>query len=362
MRLLAIAADSNAAVRFRQIARCNPGMTWDCVTVREDAVGELYDWTKRAHHLALRDRWVEATPQGEVLPDILALSYERACGALALPLNEKFLWYAPALLEMVSALRQALSAWEQQHYDALVLWSQWCWYNEVAKGWARERGIPIIYVERASFPGMLIVDGTGLAEGHSDLELYAGMTVGDEDYRNWLSLATSQAIEPQRLTTPGQVRQALKGRRTTFVPLQMPYDTNMVFRAGAICTNDGLLDWVDIHRKADEQIIVKKHPADWFTSPAALEAKCAALDFRLVDFAVHPLLEQVDHVATINSQVGIEAWMHGVPVTFLGQPSFRLAGLTPQRNIEALLAYYIAPAQFTQRAREIIARQKGGAA
>jgi hypothetical protein len=51
--------------------------------------------------------------------------------------------------------------------------------------------------------------------------------------------------------------------------------------------------------------------------------------------------------------------MHGVPVTFLGQPSFRLGDLSPRQNIEALLSYYIAPAQFAQRAREIIARQKG---
>jgi len=322
---------------------------------------ELMDWASWSHDLALRDRWPQPRPQGRMISDLPYLQYERACSELDLPMLHKFFWYAPQIEEMVEALVIMLQSLGSE-YDGIALWSEWCWYNEVAKQWARECGLPVIFVERATFPGMLIVDGTGLSMGRSDLSLFARSPMEDDEYRDWLSLATCQAIEPQRLTTPGQVAEVIRDRPTVFVPLQMPYDTNMVFRAGHVNTNDKLLDWVDVHRKADEQVVVKKHPSDWFTDPARLAAKCVELGFVLVDFATHPLLEQVSEVVTINSQVGVEAWMHEVPVQFLGEPGFVLEGLSPRENIEALLAYYIAPAAFAQQAREIIERQKGDTA
>lgn len=367
MRLLAIVADQSIAARVRHIAQCNPEIEWDCVTIRDDAAVQPTEWCERVHHMALRDRWLAEEPQEPHLPEHEHLQFERAALALELPMGAQWFHYSPALVYMADTLMAVLDTFPGDTYDAMVLWGEGGWYNEVAQWWARGNGLrvngaPVVYVERGSFPGMLVVDGTGLQEGHCDLPLYERYEVAPETVQRWLSVATWQAIEPQRATTPGDVTRLLQGRETVFVPLQVPYDSNMIMRADGVHTNHGLLEWVAEHR-AGKQVIVKKHPVDLFTSNEKLVAKCQELGFGWTDYAIHPLLEQVAEVVTINSQVGVEAWMHGVEVTWLGQPAFRLASVPAWRNLEILrFGYYVEPACFAERVRAILLRQKGGRA
>jgi hypothetical protein len=363
LRLLAVVPDSNAAVKLRHIARYNPDCQWQCITVRDDAVGQLYDWVNHfggVHHLAIRDRWVV---EGEVEcgpnPYNSSLIYEAEVACLNVPMVSKFWQYSLALRDLAVVLSSMLSEWALYDYDAMVIWGERCWYNEMAKRWAHCRGLPVIFVERAAFPGMFIVDGTGLSDGCSDLEWYEGARAPEGEFQPWLSAMTLQGIEQQRPTTPAQVREVIPIGRTIFVPLQMPFDTNMVFRTeGGINTNEALLEWVAKHRPG-QRVVVKRHPSDWFTDEARLVAKCAELGFTLVDFAVHPLLEQVQEVVTINSQTGVEAWMHGVDVTWLGKPGFMLEGLQPEEMLQVLRwGYYVEASRFGERVREILARKK----
>lgn len=358
MRLLVLVPNSSPALWLRHVARWNPDLTWDALIVRDEAVGELYDWCETVRVLGVRDRWLGLDPPDtEAVPDLPHLQYERACCGLDLTLVGQF-WHHAHLPDMADMLRGMLERWFPGEYDAVVLWNETGWHNETAKLWAQERGLPVIFVERASFPGMLVVDGTGLREECCDLERYGETRVAPEIMRAWLSVGTRQSIETQRVTTSGEVHRLLGGVKTTLVPLQVPYDTNMVFRAGVVNTNDALLEWAAANH-VTEQVVVKRHPVDIFTDQERLEAKCEELGFLLTDYAVQSLLEQVDRVLTINSQVGVEAWMHEVPVTFLGRPAFRM-NKHPQRNLEVLrFGYYVEPVGFGARVREIIERKNG---
>jgi hypothetical protein len=361
LRLLAVVPDSNAAVKFRHLARYNPSTRWDCITIRDEATTQLYDWADTVHHLCLRDRWFTDVPFAGCLPNIPELAYERAVAQLDLPLVTNFMHFPEALLDPCEVLNTMLTRWTARHYDALILWGERCWYNEVTKAWAqmwsKDAPLPTVFMERTVFPGMFTVDGTGLSAGHNDLPLYRDVRMETDEFAAWVSGMTLTGVEQQRPTTAAEVRQLLPPGKTIFVPLQMPFDTNMVFRAeGGVNTNEALLDWVARHRPG-MRVVVKKHPGDWFTDAGRLAAKCEELGFLLVDFAIHPLLEQVQEVVTINSQVGIEAWMHGVPVKWLGEPGFKLEGVTGAEMLQVLRkGYYVVPGEFGGRVREIIKR------
>ena len=170
-------------------------------------------------------------------------------------------------------------------------------------------------------------------------------------------MAPWQNIASQPRTTIGMAKQATDNKPSVFVPLQVSVDTNMIFRTDAIRNNYGLLEYV---RTAypDHQIIVKKHPGDGFTSDEVLMAYCDAHGMALVNMATHSLLQCVDKVVSINSQVIIEAWMHGLRPEILGQPAF---DLPDEEDKDALLytlrfAYYIEPWQFTERLKRIVGR------
>jgi hypothetical protein len=361
LHILAVVPDSNAAVKFRHIANYNPEVKFDCVTVRAEANTQVFnDWTESVHHLCLTDRWFDGSPDVEEVPNLPGLEYEHAVTSQPISMVGQYMHYTPHLPDLCEVFVEMLSVWGHGEYDAMVLWNDRCWYNEFAKQWAQERTLPVVYCERTVFPGMFIVDGTGLDSGHSDLARYQGVRAPNVDaYESWESAMTLCGVEQQRPTTVAQVCEVVRqdGIPTVFVPLQMPYDTNMVFRTGGdVIGNRSLLSWVHKHRQG-QRVLVKKHPGDWFTIDEELEALCSDLGFTLCDFAIHPLLECVDEVVTINSQVALEAYMHDVPVTFLGQPSFVLEGLTGRETLQVLRwGYYVEPAGFGKRVAEIIKR------
>jgi hypothetical protein len=359
LRLLAVAPGSGALVRYRHLKQSNPDTTWDCVVVREEAFHEVYDWTDNpVVDLALTDRWpVDGEQQSIDFEGHPYLAYEQACVDLRSPLVTKTLWYSGDLPEMAMKVQEALEAFPFD-YDGLVLWNDRCWYNEAAKDWAMVHDLPVIYVERATFPGMLVVDGTGLDAGHNDLELYRHLRADDEELRRWLSMAILQTNEAQPETTAGVVRNVIGNDPFVFVPLQVPYDTNLIFRAGEGGNNETLLRYAETIAQDGEKVVVKQHPRDWFTFGPYLNSVCHFFGLQLVDLGIHALLEQASKVVTYNSQVGIEAWMHGVEVEWLGEPAFVLDGLTPVENLAMLrFGYYVEPWQFGDRVRSILARK-----
>jgi capsule polysaccharide export protein KpsC/LpsZ len=136
--------------------------------------------------------------------------------------------------------------------------------------------------------------------------------------------------------------------------MQVPVDTNMIFRTEDIHNNYGMLEYVRA-KYPEHQIIVKKHPADGFTCPEKLQAYCDEHGLTLVNMATHSLLQIVDHVVSVNSQVIVEAWMHGLRPEILGQPAF---DMPDEPDKEALLytlrfSYYIEPWQLTERLKWI---------
>jgi hypothetical protein len=126
---------------------------------------------------------------------------------------------------------------------------------------------------------------------------------------------------------------SLRGRRTFFMPLQDPLDevSNLRFLSieefvlGAL---DGL--------STDDCLFIKKHPVDATMATGKLLSSVKD-DPRVIltDAPIYDLFRVSDAVVTLNSGVGFEALLAGLPVVAAGKSDYNLAAKTVESR-EAL--------------------------
>ena len=93
---------------------------------------------------------------------------------------------------------------------------------------------------------------------------------------------------------------------------------------GETCYLDRLTMLRGVCEAVDGPVVVKPHPRDTDPgTPAMLAELCAAYPHLRVSTAnIHDLIAAADRVVTINSAVGIEAYLHRKPVILCGQSDF----------------------------------------
>jgi len=355
LKVLAVVPDGNVMDRLRIYSQWNVDLEWHLIMVRPDAALEPTDWVERVHHLQIEDRsLLDSVP--EAFPDLEHCQYERACHAIRDPFVVKWPLYDHEAIENgILRLRNKLMAMGPA--DLIVTWGERCWYNEVAIAFAQEVGVPVCRLERATFPGTIVADGTGLEQGRTDLPSCHRVSEMEafpyEQLETWLSIAVWQSVEQQQRTTRGMVEVYTDNRPTVFVPLQVPFDTNIVFRSEGF-GNFELLEYVAAKYK-DCRVLVKVHPGDAYSNSQHVAAYCADKGWELLPYSSQALIAASDLVVSINSQCIIEAWMHAVDVDIIGKPAF---DLPEEPDKQALLytlrfAYYIEPWQLTTRLSQI---------
>ena len=219
--------------------------------------------------------------------------------------------------------------------DTLATWNERLWYNEVT---ANVCGGRVICMERGPIVGTFIVDGTGLDDGRNDFQQHVWPRWAEKAFtcldshaiEEWLDRYESsrQTLEGQECWVgPDTLRHSLQGAHRVdplvFAPLQVPLDTNVVFRGAS---NERLMDFVG--GNAGVQSLVKRHPGDKWTRDKWLESNCDRLGIGLRDDNVISLIGAADCVVTMNSQVGIEALIRGKPVGVLADAYWSGCGVT----------------------------------
>jgi len=127
-----------------------------------------------------------------------------------------------------------------------------------------------------------------------------------------------------------------RGRRTFFFPLQDPLDEvsrlSFVSRAEIIRCFQAAL-------RPDDVLIIKRHPVDR-TSSTTLMLASLADDSRICvsNAPIHDILKVADLVVTVNSGVGFEALLAGVPVVMCGLSDYNPATHTVRSAPELLEA------------------------
>jgi len=245
--------------------------------------------------------------------------------------------------------------------EVMVTWGERCWYNVVASRVAAELGVRHVRLERAAFPGMLLVDGDGLDYGTSEItERYRNHTLSGCELsalQEWAAIASAQTIECQGASPMSRLLELVGDQKFVLVPLQVPFDTNMVFRTvGEVTTNLELVDYAVEHYGSDHTILVKQHPADQFSYQERLFWECHKRGATLVDHGLSDLLDGTEKIVSMSSQVVIDGALRGVPFELVGSPGFwpKVGHVDVKRWLHTLrFEYFISPIRFTGRLRDL---------
>ena len=227
--------------------------------------------------------------------------------------------------------------------DVVVTWNDRLWYNEVTVSTCVA---DIVRMERG-ISNRFVVDRVGLDEGCNEFQRYVWperSVTADEQVRarEWIDEyfkgKTSLERQPRQASVDSIKERLGPGDRPiVFAPLQVPLDTNVIFRGAS---NEELLEFV---ADGDYVAIAKRHPGDKWTRQDWLEGRCAELGVTLVDDHVFSLIHACDCVVTMNSQVGIEAAMHGKPVGMLAGAYWKGTGVTVDHpeSVDDVLAHTV---------------------
>jgi len=366
MKVLAVVPDLTILNILRRVASYNPGIDWHVIVVRSDAADEPVEWASACERMMIADRILipmppEPPPAGV---DDELFAYEVACTQMCFSVIKWYFEYDWGALRSAAHRLENLVDAGLGAADCLVLWGERCWYNVVAKRTAQHLGWPVLHLERASFPGMFVADPSGLDQETNTLSAHYLANEMDSakevELGAWLPLASLQTIEPQAEGFMGDLLGKINSQLpSVLVPLQVPFDTNMVFRAPGVHRNMALVERVMEMYPSGDTVLAKFHPADRFSDRDKLFWECRRRGVYLIEHGLYDLLGIAEHVVSINSQVVVDAAIRGVPFTTLGDPGFipNVPDLDIRRWLHTLrFRYYVGPHQIGSRITEATER------
>ncbi len=214
-------------------------------------------------------------------------------------------------------------------------------YVALEDGWVRS-----LQPGPNELPRSLVIDRTGIhydATGPSDLERMIATSAGTLDRETVMRAERGMArlrgeaiakYNDAPMLDAGALGLAPRGIRRRVLMADQTYGDAAVTTCGAdMRTFERMLIAARTENR-DAEILIKIHPEVARGLKRGYLAGCAAThDVRVIAEPVNPwsLIELVDHVYVVSSQLGFEALMAGVPVTCFGTPFYAGWGLTDDR-------------------------------
>lgn len=258
------------------------------------------------------------------------LTFVAAARAMGTTPQERDRWIAERVLQGFDELVAALNP------DAVLVWNGWRLPQAALVRAAKSRQLPIVYLERGLVPDTLFIDRRGV---NAASELARWQPNGDATEtaaaREQARYTRRVLVESGRTIVPhGQAMQpaALRAQlgippkhRVVLLPLQIDSDSNLRAHSPLFAGMQSLLQAVEreVARLSNVSLLVKTHPEDPTPPPATAAASIVARDVALAT-----LLHIADVVVTVNSTVGFEALLHGIPVVVAGRAVYGGKGFT----------------------------------
>lgn len=190
---------------------------------------------------------------------------------------------------------------------------------------ARERGIPLLFLEKGAFPSTVLVDDQGVGP----LSLYgdalrwdnAGRKLSADEqatldaFRTRFRSQRASAWEQPKAADDLRARLGLsKNQGILFVPGQVRHDANTVLYSPCYPDNESFLrHLLAASEGLDLFVLAKPHPKE-SRDEGHLAALLKGRGAWLPELNVHDALEACNLVACLNSTVGLEALLYDKPV------------------------------------------------
>ncbi len=269
--------------------------------------------------------------------------FEARSGSQVLPLRAAADDYPPRLVRFLDGAWQILCARYRPH--ALIVLNGQTAMARTLVACAKKTRCPVWYWENGLLPETLVFDRDGV----NALSSVAGWgRVDDWDYqprrqhaeaftawyREWRRNGET-LVKVGQASTAGAVRAGLRitpERRVILVPLQVETDTNIILHSPAFHDMQGFADFLQraVAGRPDIVLLFKDHPKrvrQQQGGPPPLRLDDSRHRY-VAEGHLHSLLGASDAVITINSTVGFEALLRGMPVICCGRSTYSGKGLT----------------------------------
>lgn len=228
---------------------------------------------------------------------------------------------------------------------------------------ARKFGIPCFFLENGLLPDTLVFDSTGVnygshMAGENWLHLSHPQPTIDEKKR--LDKYKEKLIASSRTLLPTgqefgkeQILKALnipEGKKIIMVPLQDENDTNIVYYSPIFKQMEIFVRETGKIFAGDENtfLIVKEHPQRNPEVAKRSAAECTGNMRYVNDISLPSLLGITDLVICLNSTVGLEALLRGIPVTAFAKSTYAEKGFT----YDAFKERNTSPSEFKSKASQ----------
>lgn len=268
--------------------------------------------------------------------------FEARSGARVLSLPAVAAGYHRQLVRLLDGFWQILCA-RYRPCAMIVLNGQTAMARTLVAGAGKAR-CPVWYWENGLLPETLVFDRDGVNAASSaarwgrvddwgyqptrqQTEAFAAW------YREWRRNGET-LVNAGRASTAGAVRAGLRitpESRVVLVPLQVETDTNIILHSPAFQHMQVFADFLQraVAERSDIVLLFKDHPKRVRQQPAVPGLQLSDSRHRYVaEGHLHSLLDASDAVITINSTVGFEALLRGMPVICCGHSSYSGKGLT----------------------------------
>ncbi|MEY1660944.1 capsular polysaccharide export protein, LipB/KpsS family [Isoalcanivorax beigongshangi] len=261
------------------------------------------------------------------------LAKERANGRQIGALHQFLL-----LLRASYNLSAVMRAHRKCHADALMFHNGAHYKQGMVLSWAAKQGIQPIYVELGVLPNTMALDGSGV-NYHNSVPRESAF------YRSYVPrgerINCSLMKRPQRHQSIEE-KPVMLPEKYIFVPFQVYDDSQIISHSPWVLTMESLNQVLlrNVHLlPRGWHFVVKEHPSSKIKYP-----HLHGLDSRIV-FAnqndTQQLIENAQLIVTVNSSVGVESLLLGMPVVTLGHAFYNIDGLVGHAASESALQAYL---------------------
>jgi len=247
-----------------------------------------------------------------------------------------FIWPIKTGFALIEALwlYSQYSAWVKHIPEAFIgVWNGKKFRQAILVLAIKANGKQVIFFERGPLPGYSAIDPKGV-------NFYSSIPNSLGFYQT----RTLKKSAPGLISAASHSRPAYLPDKYVLVPFQVVEDSNIYLHSKWVRTMRQLFSMCEQVSKIlpdDIVFVFKEHPACHENYDDLRQ--CQSNQLRFIDeFSTSELVDYADAVLTVNSTVGIEGLMHGLPVIVLGDALFGVEGIsfpvTSQKELERALS------------------------
>ena len=228
---------------------------------------------------------------------------------------------------------------EKSQPDQVLIYNGLNGVNYLVSAACKELELPQLYFERAPLQDRVQIDSNGVNFQSSiptDIRFYHGLAENEfEDYGGAEYVDSYRVLDDSAEPDDQLTSKDLRSQSYVFCPLQVPRDTQVTVFGGWITGIPHLLDSLDKASRqlpADVHLRIKEHPS----SPVSFAQRIESYNNpRLVvdkQHDVYDLVANSQGVVTINSSVGLEAFLFEKPVITIGRALYSFGEMTTRAS------------------------------